>query len=773
MHRTAAFTFGIWHLKFCISPFFRKTKLFAALLLLHFTAAAQADFYARDTIQVIEITLTQPDWDYRMDTAKYGAEGYLLAAQVKVNGVIYDSAGVKYKGNSSFDSTRVKNPLHIKLDYIHANANYLGYDDIKLSNGFSDPSSIREVLAYDILGNYMHAPKCNFARVFINGIYYGIYSSAESIEKNFLSTHFYSSENSFFKCNPANVISGQIPNLLYLGTDSANYYSRYEIESAVAWNDLIQLCDTLNNASAYIHKIMDVDRALWMLAYNNVTVNLDSYSGAFAQNYYLYRDGNRRFNPVIWDLNMCFGSFTNTGSGILSVSGMQQMSPMLHSTNGARPLIMKLLADTTYQKMYIAHMRTITSEFFANGAYQTLGQNLQTVVDSSVQAENYGLYTYAQFQQAMNTTIGNIPGITTLMGTRATYLASTSEFQQAPPAISTVTASPSAPASNDTIWITALVTNTTNAWLGYRDQVSKPFTRVAMYDDGLHHDGTAGDNIYGAYMTATSALMQYYIYAQNAAAGMFSPERAEHEFYSIQVAVQTASAGEVVINEFLADNVADAVDESGQHEDWIELYNRTPAPLSLFGLYLSDDINNLFKYAFPENTVIPGNGYLIVWADEDNSTGSYLHCNFKLSSGGEAILLSNAASVILDTIAFNQQYPDISTGRCPNGTGAFVTAPPTTFGTMNCPNSIEEQTAGGVLKVYPNPASSSAVVFCTAPGHDYAELINVNGQVISRLDFENENLRFDLSGAAEGLYLVRVFSTDGHLLGTSKIAVAR
>jgi spore coat protein CotH len=38
---------------------------------------------------------------------------------------------------------------------------------------------------------------------------------------------------------------------------------------------------------------------LWMLAFNNVFVNLDSYTGGFSQNYYLYKDENRRFNPVV------------------------------------------------------------------------------------------------------------------------------------------------------------------------------------------------------------------------------------------------------------------------------------------------------------------------------------------------------------------------------------------------------------------------------------------------------------------------------------------
>ena len=54
-----------------------------------------------------------------------------------------------------------------------------------------------------------------------------------------------------------------------------------------------------------------------------------------------------------------------------------------------------------------------------------------------------------------------------------------------------------------------------------------------MYDDGLHNDGAASDNIYGADIIINSLITEYYIYAENADAGMFSPERAEHEFYTL------------------------------------------------------------------------------------------------------------------------------------------------------------------------------------------------------------------------------------------------
>ena len=155
-------------------------------------------FYDINTIQEINIHFSQPNWDYQMDTAKEGSEGYILADWAEINGVLYDSVGVKYKGNSSYDSSNVKNPMHISLDEFR-DQSYEGFTDIKLGNGYADPSMIREALAYSILQNYMDCPKSNYANVYINGSLVGLFSNDESISKKFCSDHFYSSKNTFVK----------------------------------------------------------------------------------------------------------------------------------------------------------------------------------------------------------------------------------------------------------------------------------------------------------------------------------------------------------------------------------------------------------------------------------------------------------------------------------------------------------------------------------------------------------------------------------------------
>ena len=79
------------------------------------------------------------------------------------------------------------------------------------------------------------------------------------------------------------------------------------------------------------------------------------------------------------------------------------------------------------------------------------------------------------------------------------------------------------------------------------------------------------------------------------------------------------------INEFLTSNTTDIVDEAGQNEDWIEIYNGGSSAVDLAGLYLSDTNGNLTQYQIPygyaDETTIDAKGFLILWADNDSQDG--------------------------------------------------------------------------------------------------------------------------------------------------------
>jgi hypothetical protein len=750
----------------------KENFLVLAFALVSLQTQAQ-NFYDELTIQTIEITFAQSNWDQLLDNAYATTGDYIMASTVKINGTIFDSVGVKYKGNSTYQTNQIKNPFHIELDTYKAQ-NYQGYKDIKLSNVKNDPSFVREVLSYKVGRQYMDAPLSNYANVKVNGTLIGLYTNSEAISKVFLQSHFDSKKNTFVKCNPpagAGPGATNLPRLAYLGTDSTSYYTAYEMKSDFGWDELIDLCDTLKNNVAVISEILDVDRALWMLAFDNVLVNLDSYIGAFAQNYYLYRDDFYRFITIIWDMNESFGKFSMLGSGSLnSTTQKQQMDHLLNSTDPNYPLVSQLLSIPIYKRMYFAHVKTILLENFENNSYFNSAQAMQMTIDSAVQADPNKFYTYANFTSNLTTDLaggpgpggGSTPGISNLMNGRSTYLLAQSDFTQTEPIISNILESNASPMLNDVIDFTTDVSNGPTVYFGYRTVNYAPFQRILMYDDGAHNDGAPADGKYGINATVATPFFQYYIYAENSGIGKFSPVRAEHEYYTLTLA--TVPVGDIVINELLASNGNAQADQDGEYDDWIELYNNTNVAVNLSTYYLTDDAMNLTQWAFPSGTSIPANDYLIVWADNDAIQTGF-HANFKLAASGETVYLMNGA-LIADQVVFAAQTEDVTFGRFANGTGNFIAMVPT-YNAQNSNvlfvSSIEKRDKKSFI--FPNPAMATIQIKGSKEswlGSDI-KVYNMEGKVVYS-DLFTENLSIDVRDWKAGMYIVNVEEFHGKLM---------
>jgi hypothetical protein len=683
-------------------------------------------FYDINTINTIEISFTQSNWDYLLDSLVANGQEERLLGTATINGQFFDSVGVRYKGNSSYSPTRVKNPLNIKLDYVIEGQLIENYGTLKLSNGFKDPTFVRETMGYEIARKYMPAGLSNYANVFINGTYLGLYTSDQDVDKFFMQTHFGSDENARIK---GEIGSGTPPWLMggvweYFGTDSNDYSGLYVVESDFGWGELIRFLDTLNNFNPYADQVLNIDRHLWFLAFENLLVNLDSPINN-PQNYYIYKDDDGRFNSIPWDLNECFGVFTMLqNGGPQNPTQLQHLDPFLNLTSSEYPVISKILNNETYRRMYVAHMKTMLEENFINGWYLTRALEIQDIIDADVQADPNKFFTYSDFINNIYNSIGGGPnsiiGITQLMEGRINYLNSLPEFQLAAPETGTVTYSPGQVSPGTEVWITAGVTNATSVFLGHRSTEFGLFEKILMYDDGNHHDGQAGDGIYGVSLIAGSTDLRYYIYAENQDAVAFSPPRAEYEYYTVPVTVGLA------INEFMADNTSTVADQDGEYDDWIELFNNGTVDIPLGGYFLSDDAAQPEKWVFPD-TAISAGGYLVVWADEDAGQQG-LHANFKLSAAGEVILLSDNSVKLMDEVGFGPQKADTSTGRYPNGTGEFIEMFPT-FGAENISGftGMEEdpalQDASFILaQNYPNPFAGQTNIGFRLGGEDEVTL---------------------------------------------------
>lgn len=109
-----------------------------------------------------------------------------------------------------------------------------------------------------------------------------------------------------------------------------------------------------------------------------------------------------------------------------------------------------------------------------------------------------------------------------------------------------------------------------------------------------------------------------------------------------------------VINEVMVVNETSYVDDFGQRNGWIEIYNNTAKTQDLGGRYLTNDRNNPKKYPIPRGdmlTRIKPHQHILFWADNEPYNGTF-HANFKLDPEKEnyIALYENDGKTLLDEI---------------------------------------------------------------------------------------------------------------------------
>lgn len=502
-------------------------------------------FYSAEEIREIRLFFKDEEgnalenWQELMDSLRLYGNGRLMG-NINIDGQEYKNVGVSITDHRGFSIGEQRNPLTIRLNYIDKSQNHDGHTVLKLSTALRDPSMIREVLGYEIARNYMPAPQANFARLFVNDDYRGLYVNLEAIDDDFLETHFSSSDNTFVKCRPAET-DNQEPDckknvfgaLEYDEGGLDCYKANFILKSDGGWDRLVELTRVLTESPADAKGILDIDNTLWMLAFNNVTVNLSSYTGRYSQNYYLYEDEFGRFNPILWDLNLAFGSYKNTGMGSdLDLKGLQMMDPLLHLDNPNKPLISALLQDNFYKKVYLHHVRSILNDYFTNGKYEERAAELHQKIQAAYFNDPYKYYEPEEFKNSLNKTIGQrsrIPGITELMTRRAKFLSKHPEITILPPDIQSVEVKSREKYAKErinTFKITAEVDKfPRRVFLFYRTDPGEDFRMVQMLDDGVHNDEANRDNIFGAEIDPKGDFnsVEFYIMAENARAINFYP----------------------------------------------------------------------------------------------------------------------------------------------------------------------------------------------------------------------------------------------------------
>lgn len=122
------------------------------------------------------------------------------------------------------------------------------------------------------------------------------------------------------------------------------------------------------------------------------------------------------------------------------------------------------------------------------------------------------------------------------------------------------------------------------------------------------------------------------------------------------------------------------MDEQGEFDDWLELFNTGDTDLNLSGWRIADENAYDDAFEFSDTVTIDAQGYLLVWADNDTEQGP-LHASFKLSADGEAVWLYDAEGLVVQHLTFGAFEADTTYGRQVDG--MYETLPASTPGAAN------------------------------------------------------------------------------------------
>ena len=146
---------------------------------------------------------------------------------------------------------------------------------------------------------------------------------------------------------------------------------------------------------------------------------------------------------------------------------------------------------------------------------------------------------------------------------------------------------------------------------------------------------------------------------------------------NIIVEENSEGTSSLIINEIQSANIDMFVDPSFNYGSWLELYNPTDKAVSLYGLYVSDDLNHLKKHRLSvEAGSVPAKGFKNIWFDHNNVKSSQV--DFKLDYDGGIIYLSNSDGEILTCQNYPTSVPRTSFARTIDGGDTWgLTANPT------------------------------------------------------------------------------------------------
>lgn len=289
------------------SPSIPRRALFGLPLLLQGQTRTAGELFDGNKVQEIRLELEPASWQTLRDTFR---ENTWYRAAIHWNG-INANCTIRSRGNGSRNET--KPGLKVSFTRFADSGPFLGLETFVLTNFYQDPTMLRNFLAQRLFTRAgLPAPRFSFARLTINGEYWGVYGVGEEIEDQFLVRHF--GEKSGYLYEYSWVDAYGFENR---GDEATSYTpAPFEPKNNSKSPDPQPLVDMIVGLSRssndafleHVERYLNPEQYLTMLAIESYCDDRDGQTGTWGMNgFFLYRFAKTtQFWMIPWDKDHSF-----------------------------------------------------------------------------------------------------------------------------------------------------------------------------------------------------------------------------------------------------------------------------------------------------------------------------------------------------------------------------------------------------------------------------------------------------------------------------------
>ena len=399
-----------------------------------------------DTSSVLEVNIRMDEADWNDMLANATAEEY-YQCDVEIGGTTFYRVAIRPKGNTSLtsiasDPTTDRYSFKLEFDHYVDGQTCFGLDKLILNNNYADATNMKEALIYD-MHQYLGADASlyNYAKISVNGEYWGVYLALEAVEDSFLLRNYGVQDGELYKPDSMNIgggkdfgdfnaddidfgdldlgdmtppdrnaapaeqktaaagerpaddfgfgggkggfsMSGGGADLNYTDDELDSYETIWDGEiTDTTKADHKRVVTALKNISegTDLETYMDVDNLLRYMAVHIFSVNEDSLSGMMAHNYYLYEAGGK-LNLIPWDYNLALGGMGRSNDATSVVNSA------IDNAFSGTSFFDTLMADEAYHSQYYAYLQQLVSEYINGGGFDAFYTRVRSQIDALVDA---------------------------------------------------------------------------------------------------------------------------------------------------------------------------------------------------------------------------------------------------------------------------------------------------------------------------------------------------------------------------------------------------